>query len=182
MTHYKADSTNDLADTFAIQLKSLWSFANYLGYEFTSLGIDGAKPNSFFYSGYKKDVPFKSCEVINFMTMVKLHNTSWVHSSRYAGHLFPYPGGVHTATTGQPLRLDSNSPFHVDAYTLNKAQAAKIVTQVYLNGGKGGVSCYRDLVKFVDPVYEQLFLSPIIEQTKESQDYVAKHISNLYEE
>jgi hypothetical protein len=62
------------------------------------------------------------------------------------------------------VRLDSSSPFHLDAYTLNKAQAAKIVTQVYLNGGRKGVSCYRDLVKFVDPAYEELFLSPVIRE------------------
>lgn len=164
MTHYKAGATNDLVDTFAIQLKSLWSFATYLGYEFTSIRLDGAKPNSFFFSGYKKDASFKSCQVISFMTMVGLHNSEWAPSQRKVGYLFPIMKGHYKIDASSVLRMDSSSPFHLDAYTLNKAQAAKIVTQVYLNGGGGGVSCYRDLVKFVDPMYEEIFLNPIVRE------------------
>lgn len=180
MTHYKADGTNDLVDTKAVQMKSLIAFADVLGYEYyAAWKIDGG--DKFIRRDFEG---FKTCKILSINTLVKLHNSNWIESYRQNGYFMPTLGNrkTYSSSLGIKFRLDASSPFLVDAYTLNKAQSAKIITQLYLNGGVNGVSCYRDLVKFVDPVYEELFLSPIIEQTKESQDYVAKHISNLYEE
>jgi len=140
-----------LVETKSIQWRSLIEFAQTLHYEYDYV-------NNFFFAEYTKDILFKGCEIISLNKMSWLHNTSWVHSSRKENHLFPWPRGVHTCSVGNPLKLDSSSPFHVDVYTLNKAQSSKIVDQVYLNGGKSGISCYRQQIKFTDPQYEQLFL------------------------
>jgi hypothetical protein len=166
MTHYKADGTNDLIDTKDLQMKSLREFMEVLGYNYYPLY------KSFLAKAFEG---FKSCLILSVNTAVKLHNSNWIESYQQAGYFMPTLGNkkTYSSSLGIKLRLDASSPFLVDAYTLNKAQSAKIITQLYLNGGVNGVSCYRDLVKFVDPVYEELFLSTLIRE--ESSKSVKKN-------
>lgn len=150
----------ETVDTKHLQMKSLIRFADELGYDFYTPAVW----NTFVRRNREG---FKGCEYIRFNTMVELYNKEWVESSHKEGYLFPYPGGCHTFTIGNPLKLDSNSPFHVDVDTLAYAQASKLVEQLYLNGGRKGIKCYRNQIKFTNPTYYDLFLVPLIkEQTK----------------
>lgn len=151
-----------LVDTKTLQLTSLIRFGKGFGYEFDYY------TNVFYFDGHKDDVVFKACEVISLNTMVKLHDALWVRHVD-ANMWIPHDGGYHTCVSGQPLKLCSHSPFKVDYYTLVQAKAARIVKRVYLNGGKRAVSCYRNQVEFVDKLYEEQFLDPLIRDKQSKQ-------------
>jgi hypothetical protein len=149
-------------------MKSLIAFADSLGYEYYGSWYGFDNGDKFIERDFEG---FKTCVIISINTMVRLHNADWVLSKRDC-MVFPSDGGYHTRKLGQELKLDSVSPFHIDFYTHAKAQASKIVKTVYLNGGKNGISCYRQQLEFVSPYYYDMFLVPLIkaQQAKEGEN------------
>ncbi|MNQ60614.1 hypothetical protein D3C85_748980 [compost metagenome] len=124
-------------DTKAIQIQSVCAFMEVLGY---TLHVDGKfYADTFwdYHKGGRSRPTFKGCEVLSFNTCVKLHNGGYTD---WGGHNF-------------------REPFVTDKYTFNKARAAKVVQQVFLQGTKhGNIVCHKHLVRFVDPSYQYLFL------------------------
>ena len=131
-------------DTKVTQIQSLCAFMEQLGYR---LHVDGKFYCEDYFEYFNKVEPtFKGCRVISFNTAVRLHN-SWWDSFNYnfkAVECESFPEG---------------SAFRTDAYTYNKAKAAKIVNKVFLQCTKHGrVVCNKHLVKFTYYNYHYMFL------------------------
>lgn len=133
-------------DTKQIQLDSLVNFADALGYCYYPIF------NHFYRESYTY---FKGCEILSVSTMVNLHNSEWIRTNN-PGYFSPTFKFVKKLGGGY-----FDSTFFVDAYTLNKAKASKIVCQVLLHSGKKGITCYKHQVKWADSSYEALFLKPV---------------------
>lgn len=115
-----------------LQIRSVCAFMEVFNYY---LGVDGKFYNN---TTYKEKPIFQGCETVSFQTAVTLHNRNW--------------------RIREIIGVDEGV-FKIDPYTMNKAQAAKIVQQVFLQGTKhGGVKCHKHLVKFTDPAYQYMFL------------------------
>lgn len=138
-------------NTTNLQVRSVIEFMSELNYDYYPV------MNQTFGARYKEG--FKGCEVISFQTAVKLHDCSWMRTqSEYL--LVPEFTFVNKLDGGYCERT-----FQVDAYTLNKAQAAKIVERVYIHCTKHGVlKAYKNQVQMTDQAYQQQFLKPIIEK------------------
>lgn len=125
-------------DTKDIQIKSVCAFMKEFNY---LLHVDGKFYSNTFWDWDKcnrEDPYFQGCEVIRMNTAVTLHNRNW--------------------RIREIIGVDEGV-FKIDPYTLNKAQAAKIVKQVFLHGTKyGGVKCHKHWVRFVDQSYQYMFL------------------------
>lgn len=141
----------DYSDSKSVQIRSVIEFMSELNYDYYPVF------NQTFGARYKEG--FKGCEVISWQTAVKLHDASWMRTqSEYI--LVPEFSSVNKWGGGYYERT-----FQVDAYTLNKAQAAKIVERVYIHCTKHGVlKAYKDQVQMTDQAYQQQFLKPIIEK------------------
>jgi len=137
-------------DTKAIQIASLNAFGQALGY------WSNPFTNSFHAEGHHF---FKGCETISFNTMVKLHDATWMRGvPEY--NLVPEFSFVNKLSGGYYEKT-----FQLDAYTLNKAQACKIVERIFTHCTKNGVlKTYKHQVEFTDSDYQQLFLKPLIEK------------------
>lgn len=131
-------NTEEIKDTFAIQLASLDAFAKVLGYwrHPFSNSYHAAEERY----GYRRGI--KGCDTISFNKMALMHNSHW---ARF--------GSSWMQSTACPW-------FIVDVYTFNKAIAAKIVTRVKLqvDKKKKRIVCQNHLVNFAGTGYEQLYL------------------------
>jgi len=137
-------------DTKAIQIASLNAFAAALGY------WSNPFTNSFHAEDYQG---FKGCPTISFSTMVKLHDANWMRGTPEY-NLVPEFNFVNKLAGGYYEKT-----FQLDAYTLNKAQACKIVERIFIHCTKNGVlKCYKSQVQFTDSAYQQMFLKPLIEK------------------
>lgn len=136
-----------------IQQASVAAFASALGY-YESAQHQFVESKEY---GLSKGV-FKGCATIDYNTMVTLHNAK----DRPSYMLQTYWDGLNNgkkvvimAGKAQHNKL----PFQLDAYTLRRAQACRIVEQVFLQKRKNGaILCHKNLVKFIDQEYQYLFL------------------------
>lgn len=134
-------------NTSTIQLASLDAFAAVLGY--TRLPCGGSSYHAINDHGVSEG--FEGCPTLHFGTMVMLHNADWVVCKSKNGYYVP---STDDLGNGRVL-----SRFITDAYTLGKAIGCTIVNKVYLQSRSGvEITCHKHLVKFVDPVYQHLFL------------------------
>lgn len=138
-------------DTKQLQIRSVIEFMSELSYDFyPAFGQTFAA---------RYECGFKGCEVISFNTAVKLHDTNWMRSNPYY-LCVPEFSFVNKLAGGYYERT-----FQIDSYTLNKAQACKIVERVYVHCTKKGLlKSYKNQVQFTDSAYEQLFLQPLIDK------------------
>lgn len=139
------------SNTKYLQVRSVVSFMEALGYDYYPYADTFMPRDSWKFM-------FKGCTTLSFLTATNLHNTDWTRGTFNNGYLVPnfsfvpkMDGGCYETT------------FKIDAYTLNKAKAAKIVEQVFIHASNQGFKCYKDQVKLCDESYEVLFLNPIIE-------------------
>lgn len=125
------DNNFEMKDTKHLQLKSLYGFAEQLGYWYNLLG-GNFDNDEYVLRGIASDK-----NTISFKTMVMLHN-----QENYDNHGKEY------------------ERFGFSLYDWNKAKAAKIVQHVNLtvNKKKKTIHCHKHLVKFVKPYYEEMFL------------------------
>lgn len=125
-------------DTFTLQMKSLCEFARSLGYYLSSCQVSGVE---YFYSSLPEN---KHRSTVAFNTMVKLHN------------------GYYIDWHGDKFR----NPFSVDAYTFIRAISSRIIERCKLQYSKKKkrIVCQEQLVMFVRPQYEYLFLEQDDEQ------------------
>lgn len=132
-----------IQDTKGIQIQSVCAFMEQFNY---LLHVDGKFYSNTFWDwekGKREDPYFKGCEVIRMSTAVTMHNSEWV-----------VMGDISC-----PMVCTSNWKFMTYSYTLNKALAARIVKQVFLQGTKHGqILCHKHLIRFVDSSYQYLFL------------------------
>jgi hypothetical protein len=121
-------------DTFTLQMKSLCEFAKQLGYYLSSCQVTGVE---YFYSSLPEN---KHRSTVAFNTMVKLHN----------GYIDWHGGNLR-------------EPFSVDAYTFTRAVASRIIERCKLQYSKKKkrIVCQEELVMFVKPQYEHLFLREV---------------------
>lgn len=124
-------------DTKQIQIRSVIEFMEYVGYDYYMWDNTFAKQEW-------KGAGFKGCETLSFITACNLHNSEWIQTNNL-GYFAPTFKFVKKLGGGY-----FDSTFFVDAYTLNKAKASKIVSQVFLHSGKKGITCYKSQVKWTD--------------------------------
>lgn len=140
----------DYVDTKSIQFNSVLSFLDGLGYDYFPC------LNNVFI---RRDLEgYKGCGIISFNLAVKLHNSSFVPTF-YEGYVAPVFNFVRKMDGGY-----FETTFLTNAYIYEQAKSAKIVKQVFLNGGRKPVQCYKQAVEFTNPQYEALFLRPLIEK------------------
>lgn len=140
----------DYSDTKQIQIRSVIEFMETLGYDYYP-----AFRSTF---GAKYGCGFKGCETISWSTACKLHDWQCTASSAYL--FVPKFSFVNKIGGGY-----FEKTFEIDAYTLTKAQACKLVERVYVHCTKNGLlKCYKNQLKFVRPEYEQQFLKPIVDK------------------
>lgn len=138
-------------NTKHLQIRSLIEFMDCLGYDYYMWD------NTFVKQGFK-GAGFKGCHTLSFITACNLHNSVWLNIPK-AGYVAPSYGFVNKLGGGY-----YNQAFWTDAYTINKALASRIVAQVFLHVGDTGITCYKQQIKLLDPVYEALFVQPLIEK------------------
>lgn len=153
-------------DTKQIQIRSVIEFMEYLGYDYYMWDHTFAKQEW-------KGAGFKGCETLSFITACNLHNSEWAATT--PGYFAPTFKFVKKLGGGY-----FDSTFFVDAYTLNKAKASKIVCQVFLHSSKKGITCYKHQVKWADSAYEALFLKPIIDKEEKAWEHIGSNLHTLY--
>lgn len=150
----------DYSDTKQIQIRSVIEFMDALNYEYYP-----AFRSTF---AAKYGCGFKGCETISWEVAVKLHDWQWTTSA--ATHLFVPKFSFLNKMDGGYFE----KTFEIDAYTLTKAQACKIVERVYVHCTKNGLlKCYKNQIKFTNPCYEEQFLKPEIAWNEVLDDFLS---------
>jgi hypothetical protein len=129
---YRA-TVEEQQDTYLVQLQSLLGFMEELGYTLNEK-----------YSFERFDMDYNGrseFDVVSFQTAVNLHNTLWFRQ-------------------GWKLSNFQHKFFTVDAFTFKQAQAKRIVkvVKLQLNKKKKQLQVQNNMVKFVDPAYEMIWL------------------------
>lgn len=140
------------SNTKYLQVRSVVEFMDVIGYDYHPYN-----DTFVFQELYNRDLGFKGCQTLSFLTASNLHNDQWTKGNFTNGYLVPEFSFVPKMDGGY-----YETTFKIDAYTLNKAKAAKIVEQVFIHASNHGFKCYKDQVKLCDESYEALFLNPII--------------------
>lgn len=164
-------------NTTSLQVSSVVAFMDVMGYDYNPIY------NHTFTARhtYSRNCGFKGCDIISFNTAVGLHDSEWVKT---------YKEGYFAPTFKVQRKMDGvsyNKSFFVDAYTISKANAARIVQRVYVHASKNGqLKAYKDQIKFANVYFEDLFLRPMLKK-QESQDefnmFVARAIDlGMFEE
>lgn len=138
------------SNTKYLQVRSVVEFMDKLGYDYYPYN------DTFMFKNHHQG--FKGCNTLSFLTATRLHNDQWTKGNFNNGYLVPNFSFVPKMDGGY-----YETTFKIDAYTLNKAKAAKIVEQVFIHASNHGFKCYKEQVKLCDESYEALFLNPIIE-------------------
>jgi len=139
----------EIKNTMNIQLASIDAFISVLGYW---KGFDNK-----FCTEYSLGVAhgWKGAETLSMNTVVKLHNSLWCKSV-VGGYYYPESFLEVISLDGT---LVKQSPFMIDAYTLNRAKAARIAEKVFVQCNKhGAVTCHKHLLKLCDVSYFYLFI------------------------
>jgi len=156
LQHYKETKGSPIntegytyVDSKQIQIRSVIEFMDALGYDYYP-----AFRSTF---GAKYGCGFKGCEVISFNTAVKLHDSSWIKTIDGVNFV------PEISRIGKLTGCYYEKCFQIDAYTLTKAQACKLVERVYVHCTKNGLlKAYKNQIKFIRPEFEQQFLKPIL--------------------
>jgi S1-C subfamily serine protease len=124
----------EIIDSTRLQIFSLRAFMQALDYQWAADTALFDEPLYFESYAHKN----KARKKISFQTAVNLYNNA--HADNHGGWAF-------------------NPPFDFDKYSLKKAQAAKVVQQVklILNKKTGYIKTQNHIVKFVDPIYYEMF-------------------------
>lgn len=131
-------------DTKDLQIRSVAAFMevfNYLRH------IDG----KFYHESYwdcprRWNPTFQGCQIISFNKAVRLHNETWWTHGDFL-------------VKGDRFLWGESRVFKTDYYTYNKAKSVKIVQKAFLQATRHGeILCHKNLVKFVDPFYQYVFL------------------------
>ena len=126
----------EIIDTSGIQLRSVFAFAQALGYEFNRWPLE--------CKGFYSRLPANRHRAnVSFRTMCSLH----------IGNLLDWHGDRY------------RDPWNFDSYSFIQAQAAKIVRQAKLihNKKTNTVRCQSFIVEFAKASYAPLFLPALYE-------------------
>ena|ERR1700712_2513518 len=142
----------DYTNTKYIQLRSLIEFMDGLCYDYSYW-------NDTFTAQIPQYPTFKGCETLLFSTAVLLHNSKWTRvvvngAVKYA------PSFKHQNKMDSDVYYSKE--FLITADQVYGGMCKKIVESVFLTNKNKVLTVYKLQVKFVQPLFEELFLTPIL--------------------